>query len=86
MTFTLCLSLGCNSLCLIDGFRQCFGLIDTNCCNFYQEGVCVDECSDRRVTVSNTNFTCVCNNSFTGVNCDSKKFVLIWTSHSLLHA
>ena len=65
--------IACNSVCQIenDTLPFCTGLLDENCCNFYELDRCVDECSGNRAPDSN--FDCVCTGSFVEPECTSKK-------------
>ena len=47
---------------------RCFGFLDTECCNFYNNGMCVDECPSP--FVGNTDHVCVCQDGRTGDNCE----------------
>ena len=63
------LSLVCDPTCFNQGLSLCQGLTDDVCCNFYEDGICTNECSVRRIATLATNFSCICNNSLTGSDC-----------------
>jgi hypothetical protein len=62
---------GCNAVCKNKGLDFCTGVTTTTCCNFYLDNTCVNDCDgNNRIANLGTNFSCICNNSFTGSNCD----------------
>ena len=65
----------CNVMC-DEGNMRCSGLGADNCCNFYNDSVCVDKCPSPFLSTTITNTTtsiidhvCVCPVGTTGFNC-----------------
>ncbi|CAI8041021.1 Sushi, von Willebrand factor type A, EGF and pentraxin domain-containing protein 1, partial [Geodia barretti] len=57
----------CNSAC-DQGLMRCFGIGASDCCNFYNNSVCVEQCPSP--FVSNSDSICVCPEGTTGHNCE----------------
>jgi hypothetical protein len=57
----------CNSTC-DQGLMRCFGFGASDCCNFYNNSVCVEQCLSP--FVSNSDSICVCPEGTTGHNCE----------------
>ena len=64
--FLLFLCTDCNSACN-EGLMRCFGFESDDCCNFYNNSMCVDECISP--FVPNTVNECACPVGTTGHNC-----------------
>ena len=65
----------CNSSCT--GLNQCYGPMANQCCSYNADGgVCTDDCGMNRE--GNSNFTCVCSNSWTGTDCDGMLQLLLY--------
>ena len=60
-------STACHSSC-DEGLMRCYGLPATDCCNFYNNSMCVDECPSP--FLNNTDHVCVCPVGTTGNNCE----------------
>ncbi|CAI8036469.1 Sushi, von Willebrand factor type A, EGF and pentraxin domain-containing protein 1 [Geodia barretti] len=57
----------CNSTC-DQGLMRCFGFGASDCCNFYNNSVCVEQCPSP--FMSNSDSICVCPEGKTGHNCE----------------
>ncbi|CAI8036485.1 CUB and sushi domain-containing protein 3, partial [Geodia barretti] len=57
----------CNSAC-DQGLMRCFGPGASDCCNFYNNSVCVEQCPSP--FLSNSDSICVCPEGKTGHNCE----------------
>ena len=65
--FTLCVcelwTAACAPECS-NGAKKCFGPTASDCCPFYLNSMCVDQCSENMTP--DEDFFCVCTNFFTG--------------------
>lgn len=50
----------CDPACQSVGMGFCYGLSDTECCSYYDEGVCTGSCRTNQEPDSSGNFECVC--------------------------
>ena len=57
----------CDSSC-DKGLTRCTGFGSDDCCNFYHNSECVDECPSPFMT--NSEYVCVCPVGTTGINCE----------------
>ena len=70
-TITVFVSTDCDPAC-DEGLMRCYGNMDTECCNFYNNSVCVDECPGP--FLPNSDNICVCPVGKTGENCEDGEF------------
>ena len=73
-TVTVFVSTACNSACN-EGLMRCFDTGPNDCCNFYNNSMCVDECPSP--FVPNSESICVCPEGKTGTNCEDGEFILV---------
>ena len=63
------ISLACSVNCTKD---RCYGANASECCNYFQEGNCVETCSGHYAS-NGTEDSCVCAGNFSGKNCSGIK-------------
>ena len=66
--FLLALS-DCPATCGLLGLGLCYGLLDTQCCSYYDEGVCVGSCGANQEPSPGTSFECVCSGFWREPDC-----------------
>ena len=59
--------IGCDNVCLASGLGQCYGPSFTECCSYYSDDLCVDDCGPMREP--DTEWQCVCSGGWREPEC-----------------
>ena len=83
-TITVFVSTDCDSAC-DEGLMRCYGNMDTQCCNFYEDSMCVESCTNPAFVVIDN--ICDCPVGTLGDNCENceLKVALVFNTKHHFH-